>query len=170
MPSSGPATADRQDAASGYGSSVTLTRTADTSAYAANDVVGAAPGSTAAIEFTNMGRRGSVISIASTKLQLNAAAIIASETSYLLHLYGITPPSALGDNVAFDIPAGDQASYLGFLSLGSPVDLGSTCFVQVNNVNLFLKLPGTSLFGYLVTVGAHTPTSANVKVITLHTR
>ena len=41
-----------------YGAAVTLARTADTNAYLANDVVGAAPGSTAALTFANMGPTG----------------------------------------------------------------------------------------------------------------
>jgi len=32
-----------------------------------------------------------------------------------------------------------------------------------------LKLSGTSIFGYLVTNGAHTPTASRVYVITLYT-
>lgn len=155
-------------ASDAYGSIVTLTRTADTSAYTANDVMGAATGSTAALEFTNMGPSGARIMITSTQLEIDASAVISGETSYTLHLYSITPPSALGDNAAWDLPSGDRASYLGYLSLGTPVDLGSTLYVESNIVNKQLALSGQSLFGYLVTAGAYTPTSARVFKITLH--
>jgi hypothetical protein len=74
----------------------------------------------------------------------------------------------LGDNAAFDLPSGDRASFLGYVDLGLPADLGSTLYVETNVVNKQLTLSGTSLFGYLVTNGAYTPTSARVHKITLH--
>lgn len=150
---------------SGYSASVSLTRTADTNAYAANDVLGAATGSTAALTFANMGRSGENIMITSVSLEIDAAAVISGETSYNLYLYGVTPPSALGDNVAFDIPSGDRASFLGKISLGTPVDEGSTLYIETNAINKQVTLAGTSLFGYLVTVGGYTPTSARVYVV-----
>jgi hypothetical protein len=152
----------------GYSAKVTLTRTADTAAYLANDVIGAATGSTAALTFANMGPSGGRIMITSTQLEIDAAAVISGETTYNLHLYNVTPPGAYGDNVAWDLPSGDRASYLGFIPLGAPVDLGSTLYVEQNGINKQLLLSGTSLFGYLVTVGAYTPTSARVHAITLH--
>lgn len=151
-----------------YSAAVTLTRTADTNVYAANDVIGAAVGATAALTFPAMGPSAGRIMITSASLEIDAAAIISGETSYNLHLYGITPPSALGDNVAFDLPAGDRTSYLGFVSLGAPADLGSTLYVESNIINKQIKLAGTDIFAYLVTVGTYTPTSARVYVVTLH--
>lgn len=147
---------------------VSLTRTADTNAYAANDILGAATGSTAALSFANLGQSGGEITITSAELEIDAGAAISGETSYLLHLYNGTPPSALGDNAAFDLPTGDRASYLGSISLGTPVDLGSTLYIGNDNINKQVKLSGTGLFGYLVTVGAYTPTSARVYKVTLH--
>lgn len=152
----------------GYSASVSLTRTADTAVYAANDVIGAATGSTAALTFASMGPSAGRIMITSVSLEIDAAAIISGETSYTLHLYDVTPPSALGDNAAWDLPAGDRASYLGFVSLGAPADLGSTLYVEANQINKQVKLAGTSLFGYLVTVGTYTPTASRVHVIKLH--
>ncbi len=151
------------------GAIVSLTRTNDTNAYLANDVVGAATGSTAALEFKGMGPSGARLMITSTQLEIDATAVISGETSYRLHLYNITPPSALGDNTAWDLPAGDRASYLGFIELGTPVDLGSTLYVEQNIVNKQTALgPGQSLFGYLVTIGPYTPTASRVHKITLH--
>lgn len=155
-------------ASDAYGAVVSVTRTSDTNAYAANDVIGAATGATAALEFTNMGPSGARILITSTSLEIDATAVISGETSYRLHLYSVTPPSVLGDNVAWDLPSGDRASYLGFVDLGTIVDLGSTLYVEQNIVNKQIALAGQSLFGYLVTIGAYTPTSARVHKITLH--
>lgn len=147
---------------------VTLTRTADTNAYAAADVVGAATGSTAALTFSNAGLEARTVAILSAQLQINDTAVISGETSYRLYLYNITPPSALGDNTAWDLPSGDRASFLGYVDLGTPVDLGSTLYVETNIINKPLHLRSSTLFAYLVTNGAHTPASARVYVITLH--
>jgi len=148
---------------------ISVTRTADTNAYAANDVLGPATGSTAAITFPNMGPSGGgEVIITSAIFERDAAAIISGETSYVLHLYNVTPPSALGDNAAFDLPSGDRASYLSSINLGTPVDLGSTLYVAADGINKQITLASGSLFGYLVTVGAYTPASAAVHRIALH--
>lgn len=151
----------------GLSVAVSVTRTADTNAYTANDVLGSATGSTAGIDFNLAAISGSNILITSVALERDVAALISGETSYNLHLYNVTPPSALGDNVAFDLPSGDRASYLGVISLGTPVDIGATLYVEQNGVNKQVKLSGTHIFGYLVTVGAYTPASASVHKITL---
>ena len=153
----------------GFTASVELTRTADTNAYTANDVVGAATGSTAALEFTGMGPVGRDIRIVGCELLISASAVISGETSYKLHLYNVTPPSALGDNAAWDLPSGARASYLGAIDLGTPADIGSSLFIETASLTKHVKLEKNgTLFAYLVTVGAHTPTSARVYKITLH--
>lgn len=155
-------------ATQGYAAAVSLTRTNDTNAYTANDVIGAATGSTAALTFPSMGPSGGQIMITSAALEIDVNAIPSGMTSFRIYLYNVTPPSALGDNAAWDLPSGDRASYLGYVDLGTPVDLGSTLYVETYNINKQLTLAGTSLFGYLVTAGAYTPSASAVKVITLH--
>lgn len=152
----------------GYSASVSLTRTADTAAYLANDVLGASISVSAALTFANVGPSGGRIVLTTAELEIDRTAVIAGETSYRLYLYDVTPPSALVDNAAWDLPAGDRASYLGYVDLGTPVDLGSTLYVRTDKINAQFKLAGTSLFGYLVTNGAYTPQSATVHKITLH--
>lgn len=147
---------------------VSVTRTADTNAYTANDILGAATGSTAALTFASMGPSGADITITSMSLERDASALISGEAGYRLHLYNVTPPSALGDNAAFDLPSGDRASYLGYVDFPAPTDLGSTLYAQVDNIGKQIKLSGTSLFGYLTTIGAYTPASAAVHIVTLH--
>jgi hypothetical protein len=154
----------------GYTASVSITRTADTNAYTANDVVGAATGSTAAVTFLNIAPPsgpGDML-ITSAELEIDASAIISGQTSYNLYLYSVTPPSALGDNAAFDIPSGDRASFLGKISLGTPVDEGSTLYVSTDGINKQIRAASRNLYGYLVTVGGYTPASATVHKITLH--
>jgi hypothetical protein len=69
-----------------------------------------------------------------------------------LHLYTVTPPSAIADDAAFDVPAGDRASYLGYVDISQLVDTGSTLFIDMPNLGKQIKLSGTSVFGYLVNV------------------
>lgn len=153
-------------------SSVRFARTADTNAYLANDIVGAATGSTAALTFASVGpsTRASVM-ITSVELEIDITAVISGMTSFRLYLYSVTPPSALGDNTPFDLPSGDRSAFLGYVDLGTPVDLGSTLYVQTLGVNKQLVMPGNSggvLYGYLVTVGAYTPAASSVFKTTLH--
>ena len=150
-----------------YDVSASVTRTNDTNVYAANDVIGAATGSTAALTFALMGPSAGHIRIIGTEFEVDVAAILSGMTTFRLHLYNVTPPSAYGDNVAWDLLTGDRASYLGFLELGAPVDLGGTLYVQAEQAKDVL-LAGTSLFGYLVTIGTYTPSASAVKKITLH--
>jgi hypothetical protein len=153
---------------SGYSAAVSLTRTADANAYAAGDVLGAATGSTAALTFASMGPSGGRIVISSVSLEVDLSSVPSGMTSFTLYLYNVTPPSATGDNGAWDLPSGDRASFLGKIDLGTPVDLGSTLYVEQTSVNKQIKLSGTSIFAYLVTTGAYTPASGTVYKVTLH--
>ena len=141
----------------GYGGRVTVTRPANATPYTANDVLGGV------ITFSEMGPSGQNIMITSASLQANLTAVVSGMTTWRLHLYDVTPPSALADNAPFDVPAGDQASYLGYLELGTLVDLGSTLYIATDAINRQRKLAGEHLYGYLVTVGGFTP-AANSEV------
>jgi hypothetical protein len=153
-----------------YVSSVGFTRTADTNAYTANDVVGQATGATAALQFPALGPAGGAeVMITRAQLEIDIASVPSGMTGFRLYLYGATPPSALGDNAAWDIPSGDRPAFLGYVDLGTPVDLGSTLYVDTPNVNTQLSVPaGGAVFGYLVTNGGYTPGSADPFKITLH--
>lgn len=158
-------------ASSGFTSVLSFARTADTNAYTAGDVEGTGTGAAgAALEFDNIGpAAGGEVMITSTGLEHDITAVPSGMTSYRLHLYGVTPPSALGDNAAWDLPSGDRASYLGYVDLGTPVDVGSTLYVKTDGNNVQITVPaGGKVFGYLVTNGGYTPASATVRKITLH--
>ncbi len=152
----------------GYGARVSVTRPSDTTTYAAGDVVGVTGGGTATITFPNMASAAGEILITSARFQRNATAIISGESSYTLHLFNVTQPGAQADNAVFDVAAGDQASYLGKINLGTPLDLGSTLHIEQNGINKQVTLLSTSLFGVLVTDGGYQPVSAAVHVIELH--
>lgn len=148
-----------------YAATGDITRPANTTAYTANDVVGA---TAAAITFSLGAISGSSVMIRSLWFMRNASALIASEAAYTLYLYSVTPPSALADNAAFDIPSGDRASFLGKIAISTPVDEGSTLYIEMNGINKQVKLAGTSLFAYLVTAGGYTPASAAVHSLGLY--
>lgn len=147
------------------GFTATATFTPAAAAYSANDVISVAQ------QFAIGPISGGDILITSTALLISETALQASEAAYLLHFYNVTPPSAHADNAAWDLPAGDRASYLGFLSLGTPVDIGSSLYIAVDNINRQLTvLPsagGGIIWGELVTVGGFTAT-ATARKVTLH--
>ena len=137
-----------------YKSQPTVTRPANTTAYTAGDVVGGA------ITFDRIGNFHGAVLITSVDLRIHVAAIPSGMTSFRLHLYSVTPPSALADNDAWDLPSGDRSAYLGYIDLGSPADAGSTLFCQVDQVNKHIQTAGSApcnVYGYLVTNGAFTP-------------
>ena len=146
-----------------FGSLATTTRAANQTPYAANDVVGAA------FDLGVMGPSASRIVLQSTIFRPRITAVPAGMANFRLALYNVTPPSALADNAPWTIPAGDQASFLGIISLGTPalpaassVDL----YIDRYNIGMELLLAGTHLFAYLVTDAAFTP-AANSEVYAL---
>ncbi len=154
----------------GTGTAVSVTRTADTNAYTAGKVIGTGTGSGGAvIKFANVRLDGGgEFMVTSTELEIDDTAVISGETSYNLWLHSATPASALGDNAAFDISSADRATLIGKVSLGTPVDEGSTLYVQSDGLNKQISLAGADLYAYLVTVGGYTPSSARVYKVTLH--
>jgi len=152
-----------------YSTTVTLTRTNDTNAYAANDVIGAATGSTAALAFTLGSSDGGHVLITTARMAIDLSAVISGMGNFRLYFYNVTPPSALGDNVAWDLPSGDRTAFLGYIDLGTPVDLGSTLYVETTHVDKQVVVPaGGILYAYLVTTGAYTPSASDVFRITLN--
>jgi len=151
------------DAATGFASSATFLAVA--AAIGAGDVM------TGAKEFSGIGPvAGGEVTIELSEMQIDAAALVASEAGYTLHFYNVTPPSALADNVAWDLPAGDRASYLGSIALGTPVDLGASLRVEVKGIGKQITVPaGGSLFAYLETDAGFTAL-ADTRTVTIHSK
>ena len=99
---------------------------------------------------------GSVIRITAATTKIDITGIPATQTSYTLHLYSVTPPSAQADGATWTLASGDLASYLGSIDLGTPADLGAALYIRTGALTVDLKLAGTRVFGRLVTAGAHT--------------
>lgn len=150
---------------------VSFMRPNDVLDYLGNDVLGAATGASAALNFGSVSVSQGHLIFTSSFLRIDRTGIIAGETSYALHIYAGTPPSALGDNAPFDLPAGDRSLYLGSIPLGTLADLGSTLWVEADSINKQRKLPQgvTNIFGYLVTAGGYKPAALTVHTIGLFT-
>lgn len=147
--------------ASGHTAVATLTPSA--TAYTGNDVL------VGPLTLSGIAAAAEDIIIEGVSLMINRTAVQASESAYRLHLYSATPPSNFADNAPWDLPAGDRASYLGFVDITVPVDIGSTTYVQMTNVQKRVKTAGANLFAYLVTIAGYTET-ADLHTITLHAR
>lgn len=130
---------------------------------AASHVAGDCNG--AAGTFALMGPSAGRIMITSASLVIAGAT--AEATAWRLCLFSVTPPSAVADDGAFVLPTGDLASFLGYIDLGTAVDLVDNQYVEVNGINKQVKLAGTSLFGYLVNLTTLTP-AAVAHTVTLH--
>ena len=104
---------------------------------------------------------GQWIIITDIEIIFNFVALPVGMSGFQLYTYGVTPPSAIAGAGTFSLPSGDRASiiYPKGISLGN-AELargGGSVVLQLNNINTVLKLTGTSLFAYLVTIGAFTP-------------
>lgn len=107
---------------------------------------------------------GCTFKIMSATLEIDGAT--AEVTAWRLYLYNVTPPSATADASGWDLVSGDRASFLGYIDLGTAIDLGSTQWVENQAVEKVIKLSGTSVFGYLVNLTTLTP-AAVAHIVTL---
>ena len=144
-----------------YTSAATITRPSNTTAYAAGDVVGDTGGS-AIISLTEAGPSGGFVIIQSISLIFSDSTVPSGMGAFRVHLYSASP-TAIADNAAFDLVSGERASYLGFVDLAAPQDLGSTIYTQVDYPGRLVKLAAasTTLFVEIETRNAYTPVSAS---------
>jgi len=133
----------------GKGKSASATFTPAATSHTGGDCNGAAA------EFALVAPAGCQFQITDVSLLIAGATV--ESTVWTLHLYSVTPPSALADDAVWDIPSGDRASYLGSVSLGTAVDVGASQWVKTSGLTPVFTLTGTSLFGYLVNVTTLTP-------------
>lgn len=137
-----------------YKASATHIRPNDTTAFAANDVVGTSPGTV--MEFTNMGPANGVVLVTQALLKIKTGSVPSGMGNQRLFLF-TSAPTAIADNAAFDISTTDVSKLAGWIDLGTPIDNGSTIATQNIGDRLQVALSGTSLFGIRVTTTAYTP-------------
>lgn len=144
----------------------TITRPANTTAYTALDVVGGA------LTFATGLTSGQCGIITGCDLIMKLTALPAGMTTFTLHLYDVTPPSAIADNGAWTTTtAGDQTAYLGSLAIPAMALIGGgIVFSQADNLNHQIKLNASAnVFGYLVTTAGYTPAAnSEVYLLRLH--
>lgn len=152
-----------------YHSVVSVIRPSNTTSYSAGDVIGAAdsitpanPGS-AIHTLTDIGPKGGHVLVQSVELFIGGTIVPSGMGAFRLHLY-TESPTAILDNAAYDLVSGDVNSYVGFVDLPAPQDLGSTLYSQVDYVGRLVKLAsaGTSLFAEIETRNAYTPASGTI--------
>ena len=147
----------------------TITRAANTTAYTANDVYGAAFELVSSPAPTS----GQWILITDIEIIFNITALPSGMAGFQLYTYGVAAPSAVTDNSAFSLPSGDRSAIIfpNGIPLGSAALArgGGSVVAQANNINFACKLSGTSLFAYLVTLAAFTP-AANSETATIRVR
>ena len=151
-----------------YESTVTITRAANTTAYIANDVYGGV------FQLTNIGASGGYVFLNYLGIIFNITALPSGMGAFAVYLYSGSPPSAIADNSPFSIASGDTASILnlnGIILTASLARGGGRVVAEALNINQLFKLATgqTSLWGYLVTLGAFTP-AANSETATICAR
>ncbi len=154
---------------SGFASIATWTE--GTAAYAASDLLGPGAGN-AAITFANAALGAGEYMVTSVSLMINRAALISGETSYVLYLYNVTPPSNIATSALFQLTATDQAAFLDAIPIPTLTVTGTstnaTLFAKIDGVNKQITTASSSIFGYLMSVGAYTPTAV-AATVTIHT-
>jgi hypothetical protein len=139
--------------------SASATFTPAAASHAAGDCNGAAQ------EFALSAPSAGRIMITSATLEIDGGT--AEATAWRLHLFNVTPPSAVADDSPHTLPSGDRSAYLGYVDLGTAADAGDTQWIETHGINKQIKLAGTSVFGYLTNLTTLTP--ANVAhIVTLH--
>jgi len=140
----------------------TVTRPANVTAYTAGDVVGGA------FQISTGMTSGQRIMLLGADIQYQVAALPTGMTTFTLHFYNVTPPSAIADNAPWTFGSTDRASYLGFVTLGAFAALGTgttTVFALLDQINKMFQMSGSAnLFCYMVTNAGFTP-AANSEVL-----
>ena len=148
-------------------STASFTRPADTTAYAAQDVVSNSTTAPTVLTFGNVGRinGGSGLILAARHLKSSTVA-----ASYRLHLYRVAP-TAINDNAQFALLYANRASRIGFIDFSHLA--GGTGSDSTHALATFTNLPfvcdaaSASLFGLLVAAAGYTPTSGEQHFIEL---
>lgn len=151
-----------------YRAQVDITRPANTTAYAAGSVIGTGAGDDAILTLSSIGPSGGFVMVQSIELVLGISTVPSGMSSFRLHFYSTKPATAAANASAFDVTSTDRGAYIGYIDLPAPVDLGSTCFTQLDYPGKLFKLASasTSLFCELQTIGGFTP-AANSEVYSL---
>jgi hypothetical protein len=146
-------------------SNASMARPDDTTAYAANDVVGTSPATN--LEFKSIGSKGSKIMIVGATIKINVNAVPSGMSSFRLHLYNESP-TAIADNAAYNLATADAKKYLGYVDISTPQDLGDNLWGEDVQLNKTVKMSSNNLYGILETKGGYTPSALSETTIEIH--
>jgi hypothetical protein len=143
----------------GFASTATIQRPSGATAYTANDVYGSI------IQLSNIGPSGGNVFINNIKIMFNTSTPPSGMTSLVIYLYSASPPSAIADNLVFNGASADRDFHLTEDGITLPIATmrgGGSFFAMASNINRQIKLAAnsTSLWAYVVTPSAFTPTSS----------
>jgi hypothetical protein len=149
--------------------SATLTRPADTTAYAAKDAVSDSTSAPTVLTFSKLARvQGGSGYIVKARLMTNQSTNVAR---FRLHLYH-TAPTAINDNAAHTLLWANRAARIGWIDFAACQTEG-TGSDAANALNDTVRLPfscadtSRHLYGLLEAIDAFTPASAQVFFIEL---
>ena len=149
-----------------YESTATIIRAANTTAYTASatnfDVYGGL------FQLQNIGEAGKGIFLSYFEISLNLSAVPQGMTSFAVHLYP-TAPTIIADNNIWTIGSDPVLDPIGFNVSMSLAKGGGKVVGVIKDLNQLFILTSSSLWGYLVTNGAFTP-SANSEEGTIRAR
>lgn len=157
--------------AAGFGviTTASFTRPADTTAYAAQDVVSNSTSSPVVLTFSGAARAngGSGIILAARHLKNSTT---TTGATYRLHLYKVAP-TAINDNAPFTLLYANRASRIGFIDFnhatGAAGSDSSNALTTIVNLPFVCDAAASSLFGILTVTSAYTPTSGEQHFIEL---
>jgi hypothetical protein len=151
-----------------YRTTATITRPSNTTAYTAGDIVGDTGGS-AIISLTAAGPTAGFVLVQSISLVFSDSVVPSGMGAFRIHMYSASP-TAMADNTPFDLASADRATYMGYIDLPAPQDLGSTIYTQTDYPGRLIKLAAasTTLFVEIETRGAYTPVSASTVSIRMN--
>jgi hypothetical protein len=148
---------------------VTLTRPADTTAYAAKDAVSDSTSAPTVLTFADLARvnAGSGY-IVKARLMTNQS---TNTARFRLHLYHTTP-TAINDNAAHTLLWANRANHIGYVDFAAAQTEG-TGSDAANSQNDTVRMPfvcasgSRAVYGLLETLDAFTPASGQVIYIEL---
>lgn len=156
--------------------SVSFTRPANTTAYAAGDLVAndTTAGSVAALTFTNAVRTaGDCVRIDRARVAKTGTTL--TNASFRLHLFETIPVPSVGDNAAFN-SSGALSTTGGLVYVGSiavTMDIGGSDggsgrgVPSTGSAMTICPTSGTSIFGLLEATAAYTPASGETFTVIL---
>lgn len=144
-------------------SSVTFTRPADTTAYAALDVISNSTSAPSLLSFAN------ILRVVNGSGYITKAELSTTNTSWTgrvrLMLYATSAPAPVGDNAQFPALSANDAVRIGYIDFPPPLAFGSGSDEVISLVpDVRLAVVGgatTTIFGIPISLDAQTNTSAS---------